>query len=334
MKKSLEQKLKLLQQDSSCNEFILADAKDADMAFGLDAPGCCSQTKRWRTLGDYRKAIRDVTEQGLIDICLMSASSCEALAIEEKLFDSSSVTPAVRANDSTDIWLAHGTGNYANEPSLPFRSADIGRLMQLSADQGQSPVKLGLYSITLNNDATLDRASLERFADFRLEARKLGFDYFLEVFPPNAPAGNMPSDVGRFICDSVARTLAGLTRGERPLFLKLPYLGPELTERLAAYDTDLILGIMGGSAGTTCDSFELLAEAKKYGVRAALFGRRINHAECQLTFVEHLRRIADGEIAPHEAVRSYHAELDRKNITPLRSLEADMECSSTGLAHY
>ena len=53
MKKSLEDKLDRLQQDSSCDEFILADAKDADMAFGLEAPGKCSQTDRWRTLGEY-----------------------------------------------------------------------------------------------------------------------------------------------------------------------------------------------------------------------------------------------------------------------------------------
>ena len=36
--KSLDAKLARLAADSACRDFILADAKDADMAFGLSAP--------------------------------------------------------------------------------------------------------------------------------------------------------------------------------------------------------------------------------------------------------------------------------------------------------
>ena len=39
MQKSLDQKLARILADPSCRDFILADAKDADMAFGLSAPG-------------------------------------------------------------------------------------------------------------------------------------------------------------------------------------------------------------------------------------------------------------------------------------------------------
>ncbi len=56
-------------------------------------------------------------------------------------------------------------------------------------------------------------------------------------------------------------------------------------EELVAYDPHLVVGILGGSAGTTYDAFKMLAEAKKYGARAALYGRKINSAECQLAFV-------------------------------------------------
>jgi hypothetical protein len=45
-----------------------------------------------------------------------------------------------------------------------------------------------------------------------------------------------------------------------------------------------------------------LHETRKYGGRAALFGRKINQAECQLAFIEFLRHIADGVIKPDEAV--------------------------------
>ena len=331
MEKSLRVKLNKLNTSPDCDEFILADAKDADMAFGLAATGRCSQTGRPRTLAEYRDVTRQIVEQGLIDICLMSASTTEVLAGEEKLFAASTVTPAVRINDSTDIWLAAGTGDYARQPSLPFRSVSLDRILGTNKVDDDAAVRLGLYSITMNNHADADRETLEAYASFRREAETKEFQHFLEIFPPNAPAKHAPSNANQFICDTVVRTLAGLTRAERPLFLKLPYLGPALTEQLAAYDPSIILGIMGGAAGTTFDSFALLADAKKYGVRAALFGRRINQAEDQLAFVQHLRWIADGQLAAEEGVRSYHADLAKLNLVPKRTLREDLVRTSVEL---
>jgi hypothetical protein len=60
----------------------------------------------------------------------------------------------------------------------------------------------------------------------------------------------------------------------------------------------LIIGVLGGSSGTTYDAFKLVHDAQKYGRRAALFGRKINNAEHQLAFIELLRRIVDGEVGP------------------------------------
>ena len=130
MQKSLDRKIARILADPSCRDFILADAKDADMAFGLSAPGQSpehhSGEARFRTLDEYRQLIRDVVQQGLVDITLMSASSNEILTMQERLFDDSAVTPAVRANDTTDIWLAAGTGatrpnqldRFAQRPSI------------------------------------------------------------------------------------------------------------------------------------------------------------------------------------------------------------------------
>ena len=123
----------------------------------------------------------------------------------------------------------------------------------------------------------LDHATLTAYRDFRLEAESKGFRHFLEVFDPNACGDHCPPDVPRFINDSIARTLAGVTGRGRPLFLKMPYHGPEAMEALVRYDPTLIVGILGGSAGTTLDAFQMLWEAKKYGARAALFGRKINN---------------------------------------------------------
>jgi hypothetical protein len=134
--------------------------------------------------------------------------------------------------------------------------------------------------------------------------------------------------VGDFVNDHIARLLAGVPRSGRPLFLKIAYHGPKCMEDLAAYDPGLVPGILGGSAGTTYDAFKLLAEAKKYGARAALFGRKINNAEDQLVFIEFLRRVADGEVSPEEAVPAYHAALLKKNIHPFRELPADMQLTA------
>ena len=108
------------------------------------------------------------------------------------------------------------------------------------------------------------------------------------------------------------------------LFLKIPYHGPAPMEALAGYDRSLVVGILGGSAGTTFDAFQMLWEAKKYGARVALYGRKINNAEDQLTFVKYLRLVADDQIEPQEAVRAYHADLNRLGIRPYRSLSDDL----------
>jgi hypothetical protein len=170
----------------------------------------------------------------------------------------------------------------------------------------------------------LDRVALEEYKTFRLEAERKAFRHFLEVFDPNRPGAVEPSKVPGFINDVIARTLAGVTSAGRPLFLKMVYHGPQAMEELVHYDPHLVVGILGGGAGTTHDAFKLLSEAKKYGARVALYGRKINNAENQLAFVHFLRYIADGEISAEEAVRAYHGVLQRLGIKPQRSLENDM----------
>jgi hypothetical protein len=341
MEKTLDRKIARILADSSCRDFIVADAKDADMAFGLSAPGLSPEhhagEARFRTLAEYRQLIRDVVNQGLVDIALMSASSNEILTIQERLFDNSPVTPAVRANDTTDIWLAAGTGRYGAQPSVPFRTTTIDQAMcgksQCQPSERRLGADLGLYSITLNNDVQLDHHSLSEYKVFRLEAEAKGFRHFLEVFAPNACSKACPKDIPRFINDSIVRALAGVTGRGRPVFLKIPYFGPAAMEALASYDPSLIVGILGGSSGTTYDAFHMLWEAKKYGARVALYGRKINSAEHQLSFVTYLRAIADDQIEPEAAVRAYHGDLQRLKIRPHRSLEEDLVLTSTAISY-
>jgi hypothetical protein len=339
MEKLLDRKLDRILADSSCRDFILADAKDADMAYGIAAPGRSpehhAQEGHFRSLDEYRALIRENVRQGLIDIMLMSASTNEVLTLHERLFDTSAVTPAVRANDTTDIWAARG-GVYMQQPARPFRSASIDQVMcgksHCDPHERTLGADLGLYSITLNNDLLLDHRTLDAYRDFREEAAAKNFRHFLEVFDPNALQTAIP-DLARFTNDMIVRTLAGVAGKARPIFLKVVYHGPAAMEQLAGYDARLVVGILGGSSGTTFDAFYQLWEARKYGARVALYGRMINHSEHQLSFIEHLRGLADGDLEPRDAVRSYHAALMRLKIRPYRSLEQDLQSTLRATAY-
>jgi hypothetical protein len=91
MTKSLDTKLAEIKANRQARAFILADAKDADMAFGVRAPGPRSylsvkgvraaqfSPEVWtreefgcRNLPEWLDVIREVVRQGLVDIMLMS----------------------------------------------------------------------------------------------------------------------------------------------------------------------------------------------------------------------------------------------------------------------
>src|ERR1043165_8144170 len=120
--KSLDAKLAEIKANPSSRAFIIADAKDADMAFGVRAPGLRAYLSRrgerpgrfspglwtrakygYRKLHECLNIICEVVHQVLVDIMLMSAYVNEQLTIKEGLFRNSHVTPAARANDTTDV---------------------------------------------------------------------------------------------------------------------------------------------------------------------------------------------------------------------------------------
>jgi hypothetical protein len=341
MQKSLDVKLARIHADPrNARDFILADAKDPDMALSIGAPGRSPESHpgevRYRSLSEFRDIITQIVEAQLVDIMLMSASTSEVLTIQRRLFDNSPVTPAARANDTTDIHVIRGS-RYPTDPALPFRTATLDHIqcghLDCAPEERHLGANLGLYSITFLNDTVIDRLALEEYKTFRLEAEQKGFRHFLEIFDPNRPESVEASKLPEFINDAIVRTLGGVTSAGRPLFLKMVYHGPKALEELIHYDPHLIVGILGGSAGTTYDAFKLLGEARKYGARVALFGRKINNAENQLAFVHLLRLIADGELEPEEAVKAYHGVLQQLNIKPHRSLQDDMVLQ-TGVMNY
>lgn len=354
--KSLDAKLAEIRANPSSKAFIVADAKDADMAFGVRAPGPRSylslrgerparfspeiwtrEEYGYRNLPEFLDIIREVVRQGLVDIMLMSAYVNEQLTIKEGLFRNSQVTPAARANDATDVWaVRHGC--YMSEAAQPFRTATIDQIQcgKIECDRTTNEfpgANLGLYSVTFVNDLEQDHETLLAFKEFREEAERKNFRYFLEVFDPNVSSGVAPEKLGEFINDNIIRSLAGVPQSGRPLFLKIVYHGPRAMEELAQYDPNLVVGILGGSAGTTYDAFKLIHDAQKYGARVALFGRKINNAEHQLAFIEMLRLITDQKLSPEEAVRAYHGVLQAKGITPKLPLEKDLELTDQRMSY-
>ena len=318
-------------------DFIIADAKDPDMGPSLTWTGPKREPDgsftRYRTRDEFLDQIRAVVRQGIVDIMLMSASNMERLT-EEGLFADSPVKAAIRANDTSDIWRMRGA-TYHDEPSRPFRSASIPRTMFGTATPvpgaAITGTDLGLYSITFNHDLDADLESLEAFAEFRAEAAECGFKYFLEVFNPNVETGLDPEILPHYINDNILRCIAGVHTADRPQFLKIAYNGPKALEELASFDSSLIVGVLGGGAGTTRDCFELLHQAEKYGARVALFGRKINLAEAPLAMVAMMREVADGSLSPLEAVKAYHGELQKQRLKPQRALEEDMAITETVL---
>lgn len=322
--KSLDKKLASIRSGTyTPKDFIIADAKDAEMAYGLMAPGPArdavgNPTTGFGTRAAYLDAMRDMTHSGLVDIMLSSASAAEVLA-QEGLFAQSSVTPAVRYNDTTDIWYPRG-GRYGKEPSQPFRTVRLERVRPFA--------DLGLYSVTFSNDLEHDLRSLAAYSAFRAEVADLGMRHFLEVFNPAFDVGIPAGEIGHYIADCITRCLAGVVSAEQPIFLKIMYNGRRAMEELSRYDpTRLVVGILGGAKGTTRDTFELLARAEAAGARVALFGRKINFAESPLDLVLLMRRVLVRELSPREAVEAYHSVLADKGLRPVNALLDDIEIS-------
>jgi len=318
-------------------DFIIADAKDPDMGPSIQSAGPARQPDgaftRYRTRAEFLDQIKAVIAQDIVDVMLTSVSNLEQLVTADA-FEGSNVKPAIRANDTTDIWVGRGMG-YAKHPSRPFRSASLSHV-RFGSKGRSARVKpyltdLGLYSITFTNDIDGDVASLKAFRDFRADAEANDFQYFLEVFNPNVPTGVAPETLPHFINDSIARCLAGLTEAERPQFLKIAYNGPKAMEELSSYDPSLVVGVLGGGAGTTRDCFELIHQAEKSGARVALFGRKINLAESPLAMVRAMRAVADGDLSPLDAVKAYHGDLKKEKIRANRELDADSEITESVL---
>ena len=152
------------------------------MAFGIGAPGRSPELHagetKFRSIQEYRDMIREISRQELVDIMLMSASTSEELTLRDRLFENSSVTPACRANDASDVHVVRG-GRYVTQTPRPFRTATLDHIqcghLDCEPEERTLGADLGLYSVTFTNNTDDDLYTLERYNEFRLEAERQGF---------------------------------------------------------------------------------------------------------------------------------------------------------------
>ncbi len=300
------------------SDFIIADAKDADMGGGISGLGFMtdkSGAQKTKTAADYQASMKEMMGSGLVDIMLTSMWSAEELHAQ-KAFQGVDVTPAIRLNDATDIWGYRGAV-YREKPATPFRTARLEQAGKLCA--------LGLYAITFYNDRDRDVAALNAYRDFREQAHAAGMLHFLEVFNPAFEIHTGGEDLDTFVNDSIVRCLAGVAKSERPLFLKMQYNGARAMSELASFDpANLVVGVLGGAAGTTRDTFELVAQTERFGGKVALFGRKIYGAEHAVELVRLMRSVIEDRLSTVEAVRIYHDTLTKNDLVPARALKDDI----------
>lgn len=198
------------------------------------------------------------------------------------------------------------------------------RPAQLRPEARARGANLGLYSVTFVNDIDRDLDTLHRYKEFREEAERKGFRHFLEVFDPNVAGAVTPEILPGYINDLIARTLAGVAEAGRPVFLKIVYHGPQAMEELVRYDPHLVVGILGGAAGTTYDAFKLLGEAKKYGTGPLYTAARSTTPRINWPSSSSCASSPTACWSRKRRSCAYHGVLEKLGVKPHRSLADDM----------
>ena len=304
---------KLSQPDRLHQSPILVFAGDALVAGGLRGLGRVRENGQFRARrqAEFLQLCRDLTSDGFIDGCLLTPADAETLAVDEGLFQSTSVTPMVRLNAETWIWSPRH-GNYNRQLSQPFQTVPLNAApeaayCELRGGGLECHVKIGLYSITLNNDTVADARTLSAYLDFARSAGEHSeFEYFLEVFLPNTNLPGLDREKrGQYVADSIVRTLSYLKKKERPRFIKTEFTSAQTWRELCEFDPNLIIGALGGPRQNTRKTLELAQAVVANGGRAALFGRTIFDDDNPRAIVRALRAVLDQSMSVNEAFDLY-----------------------------
>jgi hypothetical protein len=291
---------KLNHQETLATQPLLVFAADPDCGGGMRCFGQGPDGSP-RTRAHFLELCRDITRDGAVDGVLLSPANAETLAVEEDLFRGSPVTPAVRFNAETAVWGPRG-GQYRQTFSQPYT------IVGLSDEKLNGAVKLGLYSITINNDAASDWLQLAAYLDFARDVGNNGrWNHFLEVFPPQNNKMRW-EETGEFLADSIARILSHLPQRQRPLFLKTPFTTPKTWRELCDLDPQVIVGALGGARKGSLETLQLAQNVVENGGRAVLFGRNIIEDPKPRVLCRLLREVLDGKLEARAAFERYQKE--------------------------
>ncbi|HIE52814.1 MAG TPA: hypothetical protein EYP85_13755 [Armatimonadetes bacterium] len=304
---------------------IFVFAADALAAGGIQSLGQVRYpTPHYRTRSEFLQLLREITADGYIDGLLMTPADAEVLALEERLFDHSPVTPIVRMNAETGIWNPrHGV--YRQQYSAPFQTVPLTpeqHCENLICVARECYIRLGLYSITLNNDVEADERTLNAYLEFARQVGEIpGFDHILEVFLPNINLPGMDREArGEYAADSIVRTMSYLRKHQRPLFIKTEYTTERIWRELTSFDPTLIIGALGGPRESPRRTLELAYNVTEHGGHVILFGRTVFTEENPRLIARALRQVLDREKTVDEALTEYEAGLEeeRAQMRPRR----------------
>ena len=253
----------------------------------------------------------------------MSASNIERLS-DEGLFADSPVKPAIRANDTTDIWRVRG-GTYHEQPSRPFRSASLARTMYGTAtpmpgaaDHRHRPRPLlgHLQQRPRRRHAPRSRRSPSSAPTPPRAASSTSS----RCSTRTSTTGIDPEVLPHYINDCILRCLAGVHQADRPQFLKIVYNGPKALEELASFDPEPDRR----RARRRRRHHARLLRAAAPGARSTAPGSPCSAARStsprrRSPSSRMMREVADGNLSPQEAVRAYHGELQKQRLKPQRA---------------
>jgi hypothetical protein len=262
-------------------------------------------TTRFRTRAEFLDSIEaKIVKQDIVDIMLTSASNLEQL-VKRGAFAARRQTGDPRQRH--DRHLAHrgATITKHRRRAVPHRLAVAVRHGSPNPQIGGrvALTDLGLYSITFTNVTSTPTSPRWRRSASSAPTPPNDFANISSKCSTRTCRGPLGRGHAALRQRFDRRCLAGLTEAERPRFLKIAYNGPRALDELASFDPGLVVGVLGGGAGTTRDCFELIHQAEKYGARVALFGRKINLAESPLDIVRFMRAVADGDVSPKRGGR-------------------------------
>lgn len=280
--------------DGHSRAFVFA--ADALVSGGIQGLGMTRGTQpHYRTRPEFLQLVRELVGDGAIDGVLMTPADTEQLAQHERLFDAADVTPIVRMNAETNLWNPR-FGNYRQQYSLPFGTVPVLEAAYCDAVARDCHVRVGLYSITLNNDVYHDEQTLNAYLHFAQTVGRMDdFTHFLEVFLPNVNRrGLSDAHCGAYVADSIVRTMSYLRQRELPRLIKTEYTAPTVWRELCGFDPTLAIGALGGPRTSARNTLQLAADVVLNGGRAVLFGRSVFDDDDPRAMACALRSVLDG----------------------------------------